>query len=227
MRTIIQTPTSKLADSVDFYKKLGFQILSEETSVLLSDGNFLMEINPDRFARAGLKFYRNSWSDVLEELKALSHLTKIDGGYLLSDPSGTWIYLLESAIDIPVGEPRQTVLGNYMGISLESTDMAKTCAILKVLGFKKSMGDEESAWVAFANDEGFGVSIMRPMSCPHLFFNPSLTYFNSGKNPEVIQKIRDLNIPITEEITHFNKEGIVDNIIIRDPGGFGFFLFND
>ena len=29
------------------------------------------------------------------------------------------------------------------------------------------------------------------------------------------------------KITQFNKEGIVDNVIIRDPGGYGFFIFND
>ncbi len=68
---------------------------------------------------------------------------------------------------------------------------------------------------------------MKPNACPHLFFNPSLTYFNGKNNIDIIAKIRALNISITEEITHFNKEGKVDNIIIRDPGGFGFFLFND
>jgi hypothetical protein len=69
---------------------------------------------------------------------------------------------------------------------------------------------------------------MKPFSCPHLFFNPSLTFFNGKENnPKVIQKIRDLNIPITQEITAFNEEGLVDNIIIRDPGGLGFFVFND
>ena len=68
---------------------------------------------------------------------------------------------------------------------------------------------------------------MAANSCPHLFFNPSLTYFNSGRNPEVIAGIRAAGIPISEEITIFNKEGRVDNIIIRDPGGYGFFLFND
>ena len=44
---------------------------------------------------------------------------------------------------------------------------------------------------------------------------------------EVIGKVRELGIPIAEEITHFNKEGLVDNIIIRDPGGYGFFIFSD
>lgn len=46
-------------------------------------------------------------------------------------------------------------------------------------------------------------------------------------NLAVIKKIRELNIPIVEEISTFNKEGIVDNIIIRDPGGYGFFIFSD
>jgi hypothetical protein len=68
---------------------------------------------------------------------------------------------------------------------------------------------------------------MKPQTCPHLFFNPSLNFFNGEDNISIISKIRSLDIPITEEITHFNKENKVDNIIIRDPGGYGFFLFND
>lgn len=71
------------------------------------------------------------------------------------------------------------------------------------------------------------VSLMRPLNCPHLFFNPSLTYFNGGRNPEVIAAIRKAGVPISEEITHFNSRGEVDNVILRDPGGYGFFVFND
>ena len=69
--------------------------------------------------------------------------------------------------------------------------------------------------------------IFAPNACPHLFFNPSLTYFNSGKNLEVVEKLRKADVPILEEITAFNPEGKVDNVILRDPGGFGFFVFND
>ena len=54
-----------------------------------------------------------------------------------------------------------------------------------------------------------------------------MTYFNGQKNLAIIEEIRELNIPIAEEITYFNSEGTVDNIIIRDPGGYGFFIFND
>ena len=58
-------------------------------------------------------------------------------------------------------------------------------------------------------------------------YNPSLTYFNGGKNLPVNAAIREAGIPITEEITHFNEDGIVDNVILRDPGGYGFYIFND
>ena len=69
---------------------------------------------------------------------------------------------------------------------------------------------------------------MNPLMCPHLFFNPSLTYFNGKENnPKVIKRLRELKITITEEITHFNDKGIADNVIICDPGGYGFFIFND
>ena len=63
--------------------------------------------------------------------------------------------------------------------------------------------------------------------CPHLFFNPSLTFFNGENNLKIIDQINNLNIAVTEEITVFNEDNIVDNIIIRDPGGLGYFLFSD
>jgi hypothetical protein len=68
---------------------------------------------------------------------------------------------------------------------------------------------------------------MAPNACPHLFFNPSLTYFNGKNNLQIIENIRKSGVDITEEITVFNKEGIVDNVILRDNGGLGFFIFSD
>ena len=154
---------------------------------------------------------------------------EIEGGYLLSDSSGSRVYLMEgeSGLSFQAAESSDAVLGNFAGMSLETTDIHRSVGLWEALGFEKGMGSVEQGWVTYTNADQFTVSFMKPNSCPHLFFNPSLTYFNSGKNPEVIEKIRALGIPITEEITAFNKEGIVDNIIIRDPGGYGFFIFND
>ena len=105
--------------------------------------------------------------------------------------------------------------------------MEKSQAVWEAIGFSLTMGTPGDAYIVLENSDGFPVSLMQPLNCPHLFFNPSMTFFNGANNPKIIDKIREAGLPITEEITHFNKQGIVDNIIIRDPGGYGFFLFND
>jgi hypothetical protein len=227
--TIIHTPTNNLQDSLDFYHKLQFKTVRHKKLTLVTDGKALIEINPERIARAGIKIYQSDWSKIIVKLEEETAITKITDGYLLSDPSGAWIYLIEKKADFEFKPEKNAfgVTGNYAGISLETTDIAKSIRIWTILGFKKTMGSLEQGWVTLQNEDGVGISLMKPMSCPHLFFNPSLTYFNGKNNLNIIQNIRDIGIPITEEITHFNDKGVVDNIIIRDPGGFGFFLFSD
>lgn len=229
MPAIIQTTTTNLQASIDFYTRLNFKLLNESAPTLLSDSKVLIEINPDRFARAGIKLYQESWKAITEKLTPHFTLIDIDNGYLLSDPSGCWVYLIEGqmSVDVPPAENAFGVLGTCAGLSLETTEMARSCMLWETLGFNKTMGGVEQGWIAYENGDGGAVSIMKPMACPHAFYNPSLSYFNGKNNLAIIENIRTLNIPITEEITHFNKEGIVDNIIIRDPGGLGFFIFSD
>lgn len=228
MKTIIHTPTNKLKDSVDFYSKLQFKSLAGKP-ILFSDGIAVIEVNPDRFARSGLKLFKASWAEEVSALKAITAVTEMPGGYLFSDPGGVWIYLVESepVIKFKKTDNSFSVLGNFAGLSLETADIARAVRIFEILGFEKNNGSEEQGWISFVNGEDFKINIMKPLCCPHLFFNPSLTYFNGKNNLSVIEKIRSLEITITEEITHFNKNGTADNIIIRDPGGYGFFIFND
>lgn len=229
MNTIIHTPTNDLKKSIDFYKRLSFKVVAEKESVYVSDGKALIEINPDRFARAGVKFYRENWSGLLDEIKEDYTVVDIEGGHIISDVSGVFLYLMNGKppVEFQPEKESYSTLGNFAGVSMETISIPHSAKLWKQLGFKVTMGSEEQGWIAFQNEEGFGVSFMKPNSCPHLFFNPSLTYFNGKNNLSVIGKIRDLNIPIAEEITIFNKEGIVDNIIIMDPGGYGFFIFSD
>lgn len=229
MNTIIQTPTNQLQNSLDYYSKLGFSKIQLQNNTYVTDGKAIIEINPNRFARAGVKLYRNSWEQIAIKLQEITSVIKTDNGYILSDPSNCWIYLMEEAspVDTDLPEVSPSVLGNFAGVSLESVSIELSVQIWKLLGFSVSMGTIEQGWICLINDDGLTISIMKANSCPHLFFNPSLTYFNGKNNIEIIEKIRALHIPITEEITHFNKEGIVDNIIIRDPGGLGCFLFSD
>ncbi len=229
MNALIQTPTPNLEASLDFYKKLNFKVLSKENPTFVTDGKALLEINPERSARAGVKLYAEDWSAKVEELKTGTNVNKLENGYVLAAPSGCWIYLMEgeAPVDFKPEEKSFGVIGTHYGLSLETIDFAGSIKFWESLDFKIGMGAADQGFVAMFHENGFGLSLMKQGSCPHLFFNPSLSYFNSGKNPEIIAKLRSLEIPITEEITVFNKEGIVDNVIIRDPGGLGFFVFND
>lgn len=229
MQTFIQTPTNNLDDSLDFYKKLKFKVISNENPTIVTDGKAVIEINPDRFARAGLKIFKSTWESEIRNIEKQTALIKKENEFLLSDPNGVRISLIEgkSPISIQREETSFGATGNFHGVNIETTDIAKTARFWKDLGFAAQMGSEEDGFISTISEDGLGVALMAARNCPHLFFNPSMTYFNGKQNLDVIQSIRDAGIPITEEITYFNKEGLVDNIIIRDPGGYGFFLFND
>ena len=226
---VIQTCTGDLQASKNYYQKLNFKLLSESEPTLFTDGKMLLEINPDNFARTGLKLYQTDWSKMIPLLKEITTVIPLDGGNLVSDPNGVKVYLMDGEMPSkPELKGESTAIpGNFAGLSIEAVDVAKTVEFWGILGYKKTMGSIEQGWIAFENGTSIGVSIMKPMVCPHLFFNPGLTFFNGGKNLPVIQKIKEAGIPIAEEITVFNKEGIVDNVIICDPGGLGFFIFND
>ncbi len=228
MQCIIHTPTNKIENSLDFYKRLNFKLISNKNLTLVSDGKALIEINPDRFARAGIKLFKNSWKEEIKQLEKLTAAIPNKNGLQLTDPNGVWIYLVENTLDIDykAEEKCYGLTGNFNGLSLETSDMVKSMEFYSILGFSQSNGSIEHGWLSLDNN-GFFISLMKAMLCPHLFFNPSMTYFNGKENMAVIEKIRATEIPIAEEITYFNKEGVADNIIIRDPGGYGFFIFND
>ncbi len=229
MISLIHTPTPNLSQSLDFYQKLEFNVLSHEHPLLVSDGKAIIEINPDRYARAGVKVLCEDPSEVVNKLRGVTHVEEFDKECLLDDPSGVRIYLPKSFPEFQLPTPQESFsrLGKFAGLSLETADMTKSSAIWRLLGFDKVSGSPDQGWISQTNAEGLTISLMKPNACPHLFFNPSLTYFNGSGNMEIIEGVRSLGIDITEEITVFNDSGIVDNIIIRDPGGYGIFLFND
>ena len=70
------------------------------------------------------------------------------------------------------------------------------------------------------------LSFMGPLACPHSFANPSLTYFNGGRNAGVIAAVRAREIPVFEEVGGTDSAP-AENIVLREPGGIGFFVFND
>lgn len=225
MKIIVQTPTPDINKSENFYTKLGFTKTSE-APIIYADDKVRIEINSDRFARTGLKLFKADWAEEKKNLQEFHQLQETENHTIVCLPGNLWVYLIEE--DTPNFKlGKKSKLGNNHGMSLETTETVRLNNALEVLGFNIVMGRAEDSWFVMADESGFSVSLMKPNACPHLFFSPSFNLFNSGNNLEVIKEIRNQGIEITEEITHFNKEGIVDNVIIRDPGGLGFFVFND
>ena len=228
IKCYLQTPTPKLEESVTFYSKLNFQLAQHNELTFVSDGKLTICINPSRPARAGLVIHHGNVAQLREVLPPNTPVMDTKGGFICADPSGMHITVLGEAVDLPEFEEQPSDLGNAAGLTIETLDMKLSVAFYQAIGFKVTMGKPSDGWLTMANENGFALSLLRAGMCPHLFFNPSVSFFNGKENnPKVITRLRQLKIALTEEITQFNEEGLVDNVIIRDPGGLGFFIFND
>lgn len=222
---LVHTPAPNLAASESFYSRLGFSKLGADLNIWQSDA-CLVELNTDNYARAGIKMFANNWSNIIKQLEKLTSIYPITDGYLCFAPSGTAVYLIEQQHAFPLGA-MTSVLGKYAGLSLESINLEASTQFWEVLGLDLKYGSPEKGWMTFVHSNGLSISLMKPLTCPHLFFNPSLTYFNGKDNLTIIEKVRAAGLKIAQEVTAFNTDNMVDNIILRDPGGYGFFVFND
>lgn len=223
---IIQSPTPNLKQSKEFYSKLGFAILDTQLGFLAAAKNLEIEITTTPSARVGLKMFRDDWSEFVNKNNSLKY-SKTEDGYLLTSPAGCCVYLVNGT-DLTLNKlENDAILGNFAGLSIETNSMHDSLLFWERFGFKQNSGNIEHGWATLKNEEGFKISLMKYGICPHLFFNPSLNFFNGSANLSIIAKLRELEIPFAQEITSFNEKGIVDNIIIRDSGGLGAFIFSD
>lgn len=227
MQILLQVNTPNLEKSITFYNQIGFLYKELNEKHFVSDGKNIIYINEAKTARSGIVF--NGASNELIDVVASKYAhANANGETILADPSGTFIYLIQNEFKIPEFDGKSSLLGNAAGVSLEMVDVELGMKLYADLGFSKTQGDLAHGWVLLQHNTGFGLSIMAPNACPHIFNNPSLTYFNGKEgNNQVIANLREANVSFAEEITAFNKEGKVDNVILTDPAGFGFFVFND
>ena len=139
-------------------------------------------------------------------------------------PSGTWIKERKEKIKYSTIDTK-SLLGNYAGVCIETLDIEASFIFWQAKGFKGEL-NLNASWCSLKNKNGDHLSLLRANSCPHLFTNPSLAFFNGSKNKNIIEQIKSLQIPIAQEVI-FGRETTADNLILNDPGGVGFFVFND
>jgi predicted lactoylglutathione lyase len=225
--TWLYAATANPQKSKDFYTRLGFKALDQKRT-WFTEGSLILELANDTKARNGIKIYSSNWDLLKDTLKEEQEIFEYDDGFCTNGPSHVWFYFEKEKPNIEL-RPKSSfsLAGNYAGVSIEVADMEHSESWLKNIGFEITMDNREHGWLSMKNKDGFGLSLLKYGSCPHSFINPSLTFFNSGKNEVFIQKIKENNIPILEEITCFNPQGIIDNVILQDPAGPGIFMFND
>ncbi|MFV0389945.1 MAG: hypothetical protein ACK5NT_14470 [Pyrinomonadaceae bacterium] len=227
--TLIHAATASIERSKCFYERLKFEVVSETEPFIVSDGKAFIEINPARSARNGIKVYGADISKIKANLDGISAVIKTEEGLLASDPNGVRVYLSAEPVKFDLTPKANSVglVGHFEGLSIEAHDFLATVRFWEAIGFKQTKGDVAHGFVEVSNGSALGISIMKSLMCPHLFVNPSLTFFNGGKNLTTIGLLREEGIRFFEEITVFNDDNVVDNVSLLDPGCLGFFIFND
>lgn len=222
----IVVPTPNLAQSLAFYNKLNFTVEGTDTEYHAIDGKICIEISRNKKHRKGLRIYNSDADKLIALLAKHTEILKVDDTTIAIDRNGLWYYISET--ESTLGERNATsILGTNFGISIETAHMTHTMELLQIIGFEIQMNNAEQGFVQLKTKDDFYISLMKPTSCPHLFNNPALNYFNGKENRRIIENIKSTGLPIFEEITAFNREGVVDNISLCDPSGLGFFIFND
>ena len=95
MQLTVQTPNADLNQSIVFYEKLGFEIRTQGLKIVVIDSQICIEINQERTARICIQLHQNSRNNSLLQLKDRTPIIKIEEGYLITDPNGIWIKLIE------------------------------------------------------------------------------------------------------------------------------------
>lgn len=223
---ILESPLRK--DSINFFRKLKFSVSQINNETYVSDRGVLIKLNPDEKSQPGIIVFSENIRNIIEKLSAITEVVPVEKGFEFIDPSGTRVTLIETGKKIEAQENTVSSLaGKFAGVSLGLTSPAASIELWEIMDFKIVAGSLDHGWAVLVDSSASAVSILNINTCPHKFFNPSLSYFNGDNNMKIIEGIRKAGIDIEQEVTAFNDKGIVDNIILREPGGIGFFIFND
>ena len=109
-------PNSRSESKHCFLQKLGFEIQTQGSKIVAIDSQTCIEINPERTARVCIQLYQSRWDKTLLQLKDRTPIIKTEEGYLITDPNGVWIKLIEKTLD------EKTIRSNRKKAALETTE---------------------------------------------------------------------------------------------------------
>ncbi len=176
MKLIVESPSRNLNVSIAYYKQLGFHCKPFKQGWLCHAKQLTILLNPDPYSRPCI------------------HLFETEEDSLGVSPSGTWVKQLTEK-GTAVNTETESSLGNYAGVCLETLDLKASFNFWQDKGFQGTF-DPTNSWCTLTHKTGDSISLLKAHSCPHLFTNPALAFFNGQKNKAIIQGIRKLALPI-------------------------------
>ncbi len=222
----LTTPAPDPEVSATSLSRLGFEPVAPGAS-LMTDGAAVIDMDTSPRARAGVRVWRGALAGEVEATLELHGAAAFEGGQLVTAPSGVPVWVMDG-----VGPAHElgrlgSLLGTFAGISIETPNLSRSVAFWSgLLDAQVAAGGIDQGWLTLRRDGMEDLSFMGPLACPHSFANPSLTYFNGDRNADVIRAVRAREIPVFEEVGG-TESTPAENIILREPGGLGFFVFND
>lgn len=231
---ITQIAAPDAEESLAHYRKLGYQehVLSDAMYLFFDKASSFI-LNTARDARHGLRCFVDDIEMARRDWQEITVLYDSDGGFFCTDPNGVYLFFqsrTDSAQILNKTDANEHCLcGVNYGLGIESGRFDTSLAFYTHLGYKSDKpANEKTAYITLTHDAGPPITLFKPNTCPHAFYNPSFTFFNGKEgNKKVIEDLTTAQVTIRQGISWFNPDGEVDNIIISDPGGFHSFIFND
>ncbi len=203
MKFITQISSPNYKRSCQFYETAGYHsLLEDDNGRYIFDGKYISLISKNRKFRNGLIVFTDS------EIEVSKSNSELYASEIAQDPNGMHVVFRDSSSypSFHIDQLGNSTFGNPYGLGIESVHFKETCAFWMKFGFKIGFGEIEKGGFVSMNSNGFDLAIFKHGSCPHSFNNPSFSFFNGKEgNPKIIQRLKELNMEFSEEVTVFNE----------------------
>lgn len=206
-----------------FCRTLGFTAVSvDDTAALMTDGNYFFDIRHAEKPATTLSYCVSDISDAIHmaENLEIAIIEKSKHHAILKEPNGLLILLISPEILSLSEFPKNpsSLCGTLYEISLETADTERSISWWQNVGFK--VLTRQKTWCTL-DDGKIKIGLYEKGSCPHVFRNPSLAYFESDM-AERIARLKEKGMTFAQEEEEVGMKG---HAVAESPDGQYFFLF--
>lgn len=222
----INLPTFSRGKTPRLFKNLGFVPAGKDLlgQSLITDGNVWVRLDEESEYGPGLLYFAETVTP-LPLGESVSEEVESEWAMEWKSPEGVSLTILQTPHDEMPDNTSSSLspFGTFYEVSLMTTDFDASVVWWQKAGFFITHGNPATDNFITLSDDMIRVGLYRPGSCPHIFNNPAVTYFD-GEMAEKIVAAKEIGISFAQEITH--KEGVISDGIVETEEGWHVFLFS-